>query len=126
MTETKMTKAMWLEELHLMVEASDREDKEGMLEFIESQQEMLAHKAEKAREYAQKRKAANDELKEEVYGVLTEDFQTIDEIYAQVETPDVSRAKVTARLTALVREERVTKDVAKYEGGKRLTVYKLA
>ena len=126
MAETKMTKKDWFEVIKGIVEASDNENAAGAVEFIDKQMELLAAKAEKAKERAAKTKAEGDEMRAAVQAVLTEELQTIDEITAQVEGEEITKAKVTARLTQLVKAEVATKDTVKTENGRKVTAYKLA
>ena len=67
-----------------------------------------------------------DALREAVQAVLTSEFQTIDEITEKVEGEEVTKAKVTARLTQLVKAEIAEKtDVKNEETGKTVKAYKL-
>ena len=122
--ETKMTKTMWYEALKGIVEGSDYEDKDGAIEFIDKQVEQLAVKAEKAKARAAEKKADGDAMREAVEAALTGDFQTIDEITAKVDFEGATKAKVTARLTQLVKAEIATKDAVRVDG-RKLTAYKL-
>ena len=121
----KMTKAMWFEEIKAVIEASDYEKKDEAVEFIDKQLELIASKAEKARERAAKTKAEGDELREAVRAVLTDEFQTIDDIVAQVAEEGVTKAKVTARLTQLVKAEMAEKDQIKADDGRKVMAYRL-
>lgn len=122
----KITKAMWFETIKGIVEASDFADKAGAVEFIDAQLALLASKAEKAKERAAKAREKGDELREVVLSVLTDEFQSIDAITAQIEGEDVTKAKVTARLTQLVTAEKAVKDTIKGEDGRKTVHYKLA
>lgn len=124
MADVKMTKAMWLEEIKGVVEAADYENKEGAIEFINKQIETLAAKAEKAKEKAAKAKAEGDELRAIVEVILTADAQPIDDIVAQIESEDVTKAKVTARLTALVNAGIAKKEPVKV-GSRKVMAYSL-
>jgi FixJ family two-component response regulator len=124
MADVKMTKAMWLEEIKGVVEAADYENKEGAIDFINKQIETLAAKAEKAKEKAAKAKAEGDELRAIVEGILTEEAQPIDDIVAQIEGEDVTKAKVTARLTALVNAGIAKKEPVKV-GSRKVMAYSL-
>lgn len=124
MADVKMTKAMWLEEIKGVVEAADYENKEGAIEFINKQIETLAAKAEKAKEKAAKAKAEGDELRAIVEGILIADAQPIDDIVAQIEGEDVTKAKVTARLTALVNAGIAKKEPVKV-GSRKVMAYSL-
>lgn len=122
MAETKMTKAMWFEMIKAVVEVSDAEQREEMIEFIEKEQDMLANKAEKARERAAKAKEAGDALRVDIKAILTGDFQTIEQIEAAIDATqyaELTRAKITARLSALVRDGVAEKEQVKVEGSSR-------
>ena len=125
MAETKMTKKMWFEEIRSIVEAADIEDKAGMLEFIDTQLAQLATRAEKAAERAAKKKADGDALRDAVEAVLTDELQTADEITAQIDEEGISKAKVTARLTQLIKAGKATKDIIKTEDSRKVTAYKI-
>ena len=125
MAETKMTKKMWFEEIRNIVEAADVEDKAGMLEFIDTQLAQLATRAEKAAERAAKKKADGDALRDAVEAVLTDELQTADEITAQIDEEGISKAKVTARLTQLIKAGKATKDIIKTEDSRKVTAYKI-
>lgn len=127
MAETKkVTKKEWYAEIRKIVEAADVENKDGALEFIDNQVKLLEAKAAKAQENAAKKKADGDALREAVYAVLTTKLQTIDQITEQVDGEDVTKAKVTARLTQLVKAEMAVKDTVKTEDGRKVTAYKVA
>lgn len=126
MAETKkVTKKEWYAEIRKVVEAADVENKDGALEFIDNQVKLLEAKAQ---ENAAKKKADGDNLREAVYNVLTTELQTIDQITEQVviEGEDITRNKVTARLTQLVKAGMAVKDTVKTDDGRKVTAYKVA
>lgn len=125
MATEKMTKAMWFEVIKGVVEASDYDRKDEAIEFIDKQLESIATKAAKAKEKAEKAKAEGDELRAAVEAVLTEVPQTIDDIVAQIEGEDITKAKVTARLTALVKAEIAKKEAVKVDSRKVMAYSKL-
>ena len=125
MAEVKITKKDWYAQIRVIVEESDNEQKEGILGFIDHEVELLEAKAAKAAERASSKKADGDELRNAVQAVLTNDLQTIDAITAQIEGEDITKAKVTARLTQLVKAGVATKDMVKTEDGRKVTAYKL-
>lgn len=126
MAEVKVTKKDWYAKIRAVVEASDNEQKEGILGFIDHEVELLEAKAAKAAERAASKKADGDELRNAVQAVLTDELQTIDAITAQIEGEDITKAKVTARLTQLVKAGVATKDMVKTEDSRKVTAYKLA
>ena len=125
MAEVKVTKKDWYAQIRAVVEASDNEQKEGILGFIDHEVELLEAKAAKAAERAASKKADGDELRNAVKAVLTDELQTIDAITAQIEGEDITKAKVTARLTQLVKAGIATKDMVKTEDSRKVTAYKL-
>lgn len=125
MAEVKITKKDWYAQIRTVVEASDNEQKDGILAFIDHEVELLEAKAAKAAERAASKKADGDELRNAVQAVLTDELQTIDAITAQIDGEDVTKAKVTARLTQLVKVGVAAKDMVKTEDGRKVTAYKL-
>ena len=125
MAEVKVTKKDWYAQIRAVVKASDNEQKVGILGFIDHEVELLEAKAAKAAERAASKKADGDELRNAVQAVLTDELQTIDAITAQIEGEDITKAKVTARLTQLVKAGVATKDMVKTEDGRKVTAYKL-
>lgn len=128
--EKKITKKDYYAMLKEIVEESkDIEteiSKEELLEFIDKQVASINTKAEKAKEKAAEKKANGDELREIVQSVLTEEYQTIDNIVSQIEGEEITKAKITARLTSLVKAGLATKsDVKNEETGKTQKAYKL-
>lgn len=121
----KMTKTKWFEEIKEVVMAAECEHQEEMIEFIDKQIELLEAKAEKAKERAAKTKAEGDALRDAVEALLTGEFQSADEITAQLEGEDITKAKVVARLTQLVRAEIADKEQMKDSSGRKVMFYKL-
>lgn len=77
---------------------------EEVVAFFENEIGNLDKRAERSRATAAKKREAGDALTETVKGILTDDFQTIADIVAQIEGEDVTASKVTYRLNALVKE----------------------
>ena len=123
--EKKITKREYFEMLKEIVTESDSEYKGELIYFIESQIASIDNKAVKAKERAAVKKAAGDELRETVKSVLTNEFQTADEITAKIDVEDISKNKVIARLTQLVNLGEVEKTDVKDESGKTRKAYKL-
>ena len=119
--EKKTTKR----EFYEMIKEIVAED-ETLVAFCEKEIAAIDAKAEKAKERAAAKRAEGDALREAVQAVLTNEFQTIDEITGKVEGEEVTKAKVTARLTQLVKAEIAEKtDVKNEETGKTVKAYKL-
>ena len=96
-----------------------------LVDFLDSQINAIDAKAEKAKARNAEKKANGDELRDIVQAILTEEFQTIDAIVAQIEGEEVTKAKVTARLTSLVNNGIAEKADVKDEEGRKLKAYKL-
>ena len=119
--EKKLTKRDFYE----MIKEIVAED-ENLVAFCDKEIAAIDAKAEKAKERAAAKRAEGDALREAVQNVLTNEFQTIDAIYGQVEGEEVTKAKVTARLTQLVKAEIAEKtDVKNEETGETVKAYKL-
>ena len=124
--EKKITKRDYYEILQGIVAANVADEEKGeLLEFLDKQIALIDSKAEKAKARNAEKKANGDELREAVQSVLTDEFQTIDAIVAQIEGEDVTKAKVTARLTSLVKNGLAEKEDVKDEEGRKLKAYKL-
>lgn len=96
-----------------------------LIDFLDKQIALIDSKAEKAKAKNAEKKANGDELREKVQNVLTEDFQTIDAIVTQIEGEEITKAKITARLTALVKNNIAEKTDVKDDEGRKLKAYRL-
>ena len=121
----KMTKIDCFEQLAGIVEASDVENKEDILKFIQSSIETLENRKRAAQERAEKKKNEPDELADAVKAVLSEELQTADDIAAQIEGEDVTKQKVVARLTKMVNAGVVRKDSVKTDDKRKVMGYAL-
>lgn len=125
MENKKLTKKDYYGMLKDIVLISDVDNKEELEAFIDRQIEIIDNKAEKAKERAAEKKAEGDELRAAIKSVLTEDYQSADDILAQLEGEDLSKAKIIARLTQLVNNGDAEKAQAKAEDGKKFMTYRL-
>ena len=121
----KMTKIDCFEQLAGIVEASDVENKEDILKFIQSSIETLENRKRAAQERAEKKKNEPDELADAIKAVLSEELQTADDIAAQIEGEDVTKQKVVARLTKMVNAGIVRKDSVKTDDKRKVMGYAL-
>lgn len=121
----KMTKVDYFEQLAGIVEASDVENKEDILKFIQSSIETLENRKRAAQERAEKKKNEPDELADAVKAVLSEELQAADDIAAQIEGEDVTKQKVVARLTKMVNAGIVRKDSVKTDDKRKVMGYAL-
>ena len=130
----KMTKAMYFEVIRGIVETLDAEAfPEGVtcddvLDFIDRQVALLDKRAAASKERAAKKRAASDELTELIYTMIfeAEDFITADEIVEKIGDEEVTKNKVTARVSKLVKAGRVAKEQVKLEDGKKRMAYRIA
>lgn len=120
----KVTKKEYYVMLKEVVENSNSGNKDELVEFIEKQITLLDNKAAKAKERAAEKRAEGDELRALVEATLTDEYQTIADITEQIDNEDVTKAKVTARLTQLVKDGLAVKEEAKTEDGKKVMVYR--
>ena len=121
----KMTKIDCFEQLAGIVEASDVENKEDILKFIQSSIETLENRKRAAQERAEKKKNEPDELADAVKAVLSEELQTADDIAAQIEGEGVTKQRVVARLTKMVNAGIVRKDSVKTDDNRKVMGYAL-
>ena len=95
---------------------------EEVIAFIDKSVEQIDNKATKAKEKAAEKKAAEDDIYKAVVAALTADFQTIDEITAAVQEAtgdeEITKSKVTARLTKAVKAEVAKKEQVKKDSRK--------
>lgn len=126
MADKKMTKVEYYGVLRAFVEGSGTiEDTDDMLAFIDTQVAQIEAKAVKAKERAASRRAEGDELRDAVQAVLTSEYQTLDDIVPQIEGEDISRAKISARMTQLVRLGVAEKEPVKGADGRKAMAYRL-
>jgi hypothetical protein len=106
-------------------------DAATVMAFCDKEIASLDSKAAKAKERAAAKRAEGDELTDAVQNALTDEFQTIADIITVVAEadPEVSAAKITARLTKLVKANVVEKEQVTVTDGdkkKKAMAYRLA
>jgi hypothetical protein len=118
----KKTKAMYFEELRDMVIANveDQEKQNEFVEFIDKQLETLEKRKAAAADRAEKKKAESDALTDEIYAVIGDELVTVDAIVDALDSEEVTRNKVTARLGKLVKAEMIVKEAVTIDGNKRM------
>ena len=122
--EKKMTKKEMFGLLLGLLETAEVAEREELKNFVAHEIEMIENKAEKAKTY--KRKKPADVLKEQIYTKLDVlEFRTIHDIVSDFNDDDITAAKVSARLTSLVKEGLAIKEEIKIEN-RKLMGYKLA
>ena len=121
--EKKMTKKEMFGLLLELLETAEVAEREELKNFVAHEIEMIENKAEKAKTY--KRKKTADVLKEQIYTKLDVlEFRTIHDIVSDFNDADITAAKVSARLTSLVKEGLAIKEEIKIEN-RKLMGYKL-
>ena len=122
--EKKMTKKEMFGLLLGLLETAEVAERDELKNFVAHEIEMIENKAEKAKTY--KRKKPADVLKEQIYTKLDVlEFRTIHDIVSDFNDADITAAKVSARLTSLVKEGIAIKEEIKIEN-RKLMGYKLA
>ena len=122
--EKKMTKKEMFGLLLELLETAEVAERDELKNFVAHEIEMIENKAEKAKTY--KRKKTADVLKEQIYTKLDAlEFRTIHDIVSDFNDADITAAKVSARLTSLVKEGVAFKEEIKIEN-RKLMGYKLA
>ena len=122
--EMKMTKKEMFGLLLGLLETAEVAERDELKNFVAHEIEMIENKAEKAKTY--KRKKTADVLKEQIYTKLDVlEFRTIHDIVSDFDDADITAAKVSARLTSLVKEGLAIKEEIKIEN-RKLMGYKLA
>ena len=132
MSEVKITKKVVLEAIKAAAEGMDFGEVVSAADVIAYADTAIAQldaKAAKAKERAAKNKAEGDELRAAVESAVSDDLQTIDAITAAVNAiegyEDVTKSKVTARLTQLVKSGAIHKEQVKLEDGRKVMAYAL-
>lgn len=123
----KKTKAMYFSELREMVLAAveDQAQQDELVEFIDKQIETLEKRKVAAAERAEKKKAESDAMTDAILAQIGNELITVDEIVIALDSEEVTRNKVTARLGKLVKAGTIVKEAVKVEGNKRMA-YRLA
>ena len=123
----KKTKAMYFAELREMVLAAveDQAQQDELVEFIDKQIETLEKRKVAAAERAEKKKAESDAMTDAILAQIGNEPITVDEIVIALDSEEVTRNKVTARLGKLVKAGTIVKEAVKVDGNKRMA-YRLA
>ena len=123
----KKTKAMYFAELREMVLAAveDQAQQDELVEFIDKQIETLEKRKVAAAERAEKKKAESDAMTDAILAQIGDELITVDEIVVALDSEEVTRNKVTARLGKLVNAGTIVKEAVKVDGNKRMA-YRLA
>jgi len=130
--KVKVTKTMILNAIDTLIAADAKVEFDEVTvtgkdikEYVNKTLDQIVNKAEKAKVRAAEKRAEGDVLRATVADVLTDEYQTIAEITEKINAvdPEITRAKVTARLTALVKENLAHKTLVKLEDGRKVNAY---
>lgn len=113
-----MTKREMYDVIGAVFAATDREDRDEILTFVEKEKAALDRKNEKAKERAAEKRAAGDALKARIEEILNDEPITVNGIIVALGDEDLTPAKVTARTRQLVAEGIALKEQIKMDGRK--------
>lgn len=99
-TVEKMTKTEKYNAIREILVANGAD--EELVALCDHEVELIAAKAEKAKVRAAEKRAAGDELSAAIESVLTNDPQTAEDILAQLDGEDLTKAKIVARMRGLI------------------------
>ena len=99
-------------------------DTDFLVDFFQKEIDALDKKAIKAKEAAAKKKEAGDALRNEIEEILdkADGYLTIEQIKDEIGRDDITPAKITARLTQLIKADKVVRDKNK----DKRTIYAIA
>lgn len=132
----KMTRRDYFEAIKVMADAAvnggcyDADAAQEIVAFADTELARLAARAEKEKVKRAEKKAENDELLQHVFNVLTEEFQTGEQVVAALAAAGIetTKAKAVNRLGKLVTEgsvERADVSVETSEGKRKVKAYRL-
>lgn len=124
MEEKKITKREVFEAIISTMETGETPiEPQKVIDFCKKEIAALDRKAEKAKENAAKKRAEGDALTELVKEALTDEFATLAEITAKIDSEDVTVGKVSYRLNKLVETGEAEKtDITVGETGAKRTL----
>ena len=119
-----MTKREVYDVIESVFNTIDNEHRDEVLTLVAKERAALDHKNEKAKERAAEKRAAGDELRAAVKGVLGSEPMTINEIIETLGDESLTPAKVTARTRQLVANGEIEKTSVKING-RKLVAYSI-
>ena len=126
MAEKKITKTEMFEGIKAtLTDNFEIDEVQEYVEFLDKEIAAIAARAEKEKARRAAKKAEGDELKDAVKGAIGAEPATADEIAEKLieEFPEVTKAKVTYRASALVKDGEIFKVTIKTEDGKKAVAY---
>lgn len=115
----KRTKVQLFNALKDIVIATEVDNRDEFIQFIDNELAILDKRKATAKARQAKKKAEGDELTKIVYNALTDEPMTNTDIIEKINDEAVTAAKVTARLTKLINQGMVEKQILKIDGKKR-------
>lgn len=105
------------------------QDDEELTAFVNHEIELIDKRAEAEQARRAKKAAEKDELTDEIFNQLTDEFITADELTEAIRAiegyEDVTKNKITSRVGKLVRTREVMKGMVKQEDGRTIVAYKI-
>lgn len=102
---------------------TDAETAEAVAEFCNKELEKIAKKSARQKEKAAQKRAEGDELQNVIKSLLTNEYQTAEQILAQIAVEDgaepLTKGKIVAKMKNLVESNQAVKGDIKTEEGKR-------
>lgn len=126
MADTRITKTEMFEGIKAtLTDNFEIDEVQEYVEFLNKEIAAIAARAEKEKARRAAKKAEGDELKDAVKGAIGAEPTTADEIAEKLieEFPEVTKAKVTYRASALVKDGEIFKVTIKTEDGKKAVAY---
>lgn len=126
MADTRITKTEMFEGIKAtLTDNFEIDEVQEYVEFLDKEIAAIAARAEKEKARRAAKKAEGDELKDAVKGAIGAEPTTADEIAEKLieEFPEVTKAKVTYRASALVKDGEIFKVTIKTEDGKKAVAY---
>ena len=117
----KKTKVVYFTELKdIVTNALGAEAADEYLDFIDRELGALEKRRANQKAREDRRKAENDEMARAILDMLTDEPATNADILEEINDPEATPAKITARLSKLAREGLVAKETIKVDGKKRV------
>lgn len=89
-----------------------------LVDTMEAEKAAVIRKAEKARERAAEKKTEGDELRSVIESLLTDTPQTAEELLAQIDGEELTKAKIVSRMGQLIRLGLASKGQVEVNGRK--------
>lgn len=113
----KKTKVVYFTELKdIVTNALGTEAAGEYLDFIDRELGALEKRRANQKVREDRRKAENDEMARAILDMLTDEPATNADILEEINDPEATPAKITARLSKLAREGLVAKETVKVDG----------